>query len=324
MSLSIRYLIWITLFSFPLICQGNTLWLTKEDLKKTIALKPFFYATEDRQNNYHAQALAQQKTNFVPLNQFHLSAPDDTFWLKTALNTSDNLDQTHFCLSFDHLTFVDLYIFEAGKLKVHRRAGAFRKKTEIEAEDNRFNFNFVLSPGSTYQLLLKVKHTKKFPPNFDFVLQSTYTYLSYNRTLDLTNFWLQGAIATLFFYAGLSWLINRYRPFIWVMLFILGIGLYCFSLQPSFIDFFFPMQPETGWLLVPVFLHLGIVSFYLLLIDFLEMKKNAPKLYKYGHYIIKSLLIFSALCVIHNSLTSNYYLTNQINLKFFHYPSNLY
>ncbi|WP_316819363.1 7TM diverse intracellular signaling domain-containing protein [Pedobacter nyackensis] len=316
MPISIRYLIWITLFSLPLICQGHPPWLAKGDLKKTIALKPFFYAIEDPRNSYHTLSLTQQKANFVPLNQFHLSAPDHTFWLKTALNTSDDLDQTHFCLSFDHLTFVDLYIFEAGKLKVHRRAGAFRKKTDIEPEDNRFNFNFVLSPGSTYQLLLKVKHTKKFPPNFDFVLQSTYTYLSYNRTFDLINFWLQGAIAILFFYAGLSWFINRYRPFIWVMFFILGIGLYCFSLQPSFIDFFFPMQPETGWLLVPVFLHLGIVSFYLLLIDFLEIKKNAYKLYRYGHYIIKSLLIFSMLCVIHNSLTSNYYLTNQINLSF--------
>jgi len=98
------------------------------------------------------------------------------------------------------------------------------------------------------------------------------------------------------------------------VLFLLGIGLYSISLQPFFIDFAFPMHPETGWLLVLVFLHLGIIGFYLLLIDFLETKKNAPKLYQYGHYSIKALFIFSPLCIIHNSLTSNYYLTSQINL----------
>src|SRR5690606_5254526 len=112
-----------------------------------------------------------------------------------------------------------------------------------------------------------------------------------------TNVWFQGAITILFFYAGLSWLINRYRSFLWVTLFILGIGLYCFSLQPSFIDLLFPMHPETGWLMVYPFLHLGIIGFYLLMIDFLEMKENEPKLYRIGHYIIKGIFIFSPLCI---------------------------
>src|SRR5690606_1212883 len=111
---------------------------------------------------------------FVPLNQFKLTKPDETFWLKTTLKTSDDLDQSHFSLSFHHLTFVDLYIIKDGQQKIHRKAGAFRKRSVIAPEDNRLNFNLTLSPGSTYQLLLKVKHTKKYPPNFDFILQSNY------------------------------------------------------------------------------------------------------------------------------------------------------
>jgi len=301
-SVYARYISLIALLCFAIVSKADTLLLSNANADNTTALKPFFKALNDQ--------------HLIPLDHFHLSRPDDTFWLKTTLKISENLDQNHFCLSFNHLTFVDLYLFENGKLKLHHKAGAFRKQNEIARGDDRFHFNLILLPGATYQVILKIKHTKKYPPNYDFLLQSTNTYLSHNRTLELTNFWLQGAIAVLLIYSSLSWFISKYKPFIWVMLFIINIGLYCFSLEPAFIDFFFPMQPETGWLLVLVFLHVGIVSFYLLMIDFLEMKSNAPKLYHYGHLLIKVVLVFSLLCVAHNYLTSNYYLTNQINLAF--------
>ncbi|PTS99671.1 hypothetical protein DBR11_11835 [Pedobacter sp. HMWF019] len=301
-SVYARYISLIALLCFSIVSKADTLLLSNANADHTTALKPFFKALKDQK--------------LISLNQFHLSRPNDTFWLKATLKTSGNLDQNHFCLSFNHLTFVDLYLFENGKLKLHHKAGAFRKKNEITRGDDRFHFNLVFLPGATYQVILKIKHTKRYPPNYDFLLQSTNTYLSYNRTLELTNFWLQGAIAVLLIYSGLSWFISKYKPFIWVMLFIVSIGLYCFSLEPAFIDFFFPMHPETGWLLVLVFLHVGIVSFYLLMIEFLEMKSKAPQLYHYGHLLIKVVLVFSVLCVTHNYLTSNYFLTNQINLAF--------
>ncbi|MDX3912742.1 MAG: histidine kinase dimerization/phosphoacceptor domain -containing protein [Pseudosphingobacterium sp.] len=300
----------------PFAGAAETLYLSNDSLEKAIALSRFITVVEDPFDTLSPTKLIQDSHLFKPLADLRLKDPTHTFWLKVELRTANNLTDRHFVINYSNLTFTDLYQFKQGKLLLYHKGGAFRSQAEIAVGDGRFNFNINLVPKGNYILLLKVKHTKRYPPIIDFELQSRYNYLTYHRSIDLTNAWLQGAIAVLSCYAGLSWLINRYRPFLWVFLFILGVGLYSFSLQPAFIDLAFPTMPELGWLLVPLFLHIGIVGFYLLMIDFLDMKKNAPIFYAFGHYIKVGILIFSALAIGHNYLTSNYYLTNQFNLAF--------
>ncbi|ADY52966.1 signal transduction histidine kinase [Pseudopedobacter saltans DSM 12145] len=303
------------LLSLPSFCLGEGVFISEKNAEAHTLLKPFFYAIEDSSDNYSAKdILHKQQSDFSLLEQLKLSAPDHTIWLKTTIQTSKDLLHRDFHLSFDHLTFVDLYLFKDDSLVTHRQAGVFRKQSEISAGDQRLGFNLLLNKASNYQLLLKIKHTKKYPPIFNFQLQDAYAYLVTNRNLDLTNAWLQGALAILFLYACISWLVNRYRPFVWVALFLLLIGLYGFSLQPQYIDLLFPSYPETGWLLVLVYLHSGIISFYLLMADFLEIKKNDATLYRCLMYVIKAIPFFTLLCLTNNILTSNYYLTNQINL----------
>ncbi|WP_353137837.1 histidine kinase dimerization/phosphoacceptor domain -containing protein [Pseudopedobacter sp.] len=303
------------LLSLPSFCLGKGILISEKDIGTEISLKPFFYAVEDSLDKYSAtDILHKQQSNFDHLEQLKLTAPDHTVWLKTVIQTSNDLSHTDFCLSFNYLTFVDLYLFKDDTLVAHRKGGVFRKRSEISIKDQRLAFSLSFSKSSNYQLLLKVKHTKKFPPIFNFQLQDAYTHLQLNKNLELTNAWLQGALAILFLYACISWLVNRYRPFIWVASFLLLIGLYGFSLQPQYIDLLFPSYPETGWLLVLVYLHFGIVSFYMLMVDFLEIKKNDAVLYRLIMYFIKGIPFFTVLCLTNNILTSNYYLTNQINL----------
>lgn len=296
-------------------CLGKEFILSKKNEQKSIHLQPFFYAIEDSLDTYTpTDMMRRQASDFKPLTQFNLSSPDHTIWLRATIKTDQDLDYTDFCIAFPHLTFVDLYLFEGANLATHREAGAFRKKDAIHEGDSRLAFNISLKKGTTYQLLFKVKHTKKYPPSFNFTLQTTYSSLYFKKNIDIINALLQGALAVLLIYSALSWLVNRYRPFLWVTLFILFIGLYGFSLGPAYIDLLFSMHPETGWLLVLMFLHLGILSFYLLMVDFLEIKKNSPRLYAYSRIVIIGLPIFSVLCLLNNILTSNYYFTNLINL----------
>lgn len=305
----------IFVLSLALTCVGKEIVLSKSNTQRSIILKPFFYALEDSLGAYSSSdIIKEQSLAFKDLDSFLQNSPEHIVWLKTSIKTSEDLVHRNFCINFNHLTFVDLFLYENGNLIAHRKAGVFRKKTEIHSADNRFNYNIVLAPGKTYQLVLKVEHTKKYPPNFNFTLQNDYTYLSYHQNFELINAAFQGAMLILLLYSVLCWFINRYRPFIWVALFLLFIGLYGFSLQPSFIDLFFPMHPETGWLLVLVFLHLGILSFYLLMADFLEIKKNNIALYRYSCYIITAIPIFTLLCLANNIITSNYYFTNLLNL----------
>lgn len=302
-------LAWLPIFLF-----GKPLPMGNQQLKESIPLKPSLTIIEDTKDTLTADQLYLSPESFIALSQFKVTKPDDNFWLRTAIETSTDLSQRHFSISFNHLTFVDLYLYQDGQAVTHKQAGAFREKKYIAPGDDRFTFNVILEPGAQYTFLLKVRHIKKYPPNFDFVLQNTFSLLSSHNKLGLLNSFLLGAITVLLFYTALLWLSNRYRPFLLLFLFMLGISLYSSALRPFFIDTFFPQHPETGWLMILPFLHFGIIGFYLLMIDFLEMKNNVPILHTYSHYLIKSIIVFSVLCVLYNGMTDNYYLTNNINL----------
>ncbi len=305
------------LFSWlPLLLFSTTVPISDQELRKPIALKPFLGIIEDEENLFTANELYLKPSIFVPLSQFKAIEPDHSFWLHTNIETSADLNQRHISIVFKHLTFVELYLYKDGEAFIHRQAGAFREKKFLTPGDNRFAFNIILEAGANYTLLLKVKHTKKYNPNLDFVLQNTLTPQPFTYPFDFFNAFLQGALAILAIYAAMLWLINRYRPYLWLLLFMLGIGLYSFAIRPIFIDIFFPNNPETGWLMVLPFLHLGVLGFYLLTIDFLEIKKNAPLLFVYSRFLIKIMIVFFVLCLLNNILTSNYYFSNSINLYF--------
>lgn len=302
-------LVWL-----PLLLFGDPIPLGNRQLEEKISLKPYLTIAEDLNDALTADQLYSNPRSFVALSQFKITKPDDSFWLRTTIETTTDLSQRYFSISFNHLTFVDLYLYQNSRLVAHKQAGTFREKKFIAPGDDRFTFNVILEPGAHYTLLLKVKHIKKYLPNFNFALQNTFSLLSSHNKLRLLNSFLLGAIAVLLFYTALLWLSNRYRPFLLLFLFMLGISLYSFALSPFFIDTFFPEHPETGWLMIFPFLHFGIIGFYLLMIDFLEMKNNAPILYTYSHYLIKTIVAFSLLGALYNGLTSNYYLVNSINL----------
>lgn len=317
MSLSkfhIKVTFLLLLSLLPLVLYSKTIPLGNQISNNTLSLKPYWSIFEDIDGKYTADKLFLDSTGFVPLSQFKITRPESIFWLRAEIETSNNLNQLNFSITFNHLTFVDLYLYNPDGSFIHKQNGAFRKQQFISPEDNRFTFNLTLEPGTSYTLLLKVEHVKKYPPNFDFVLENTLLSLSSKYNYNLINAFLLGAIVILVCYTIMLWLINRYRPHLWLLLFLLGIGLYSFALRPFFIDTLFPQYPKVGWLLIFPFLHLGVIGFYLLMIDFLEMRKNAPVFYIYSQYLVKVLIVFSCLSLLYNTLTANYYLTNKINL----------
>src|SRR5690554_431882 len=299
---------------FPLLLFSKAAPIGNLESKQEIALSPHLGILEDSLDVFTADKLYLNWNNFLPLSQFKSTEPDNTFWLRTSVQTAADLKQSHFSIAFSHLTFVDLYLYRDDRLVEHKQAGAFRERKFISPEDNRFTFNIILEPGANYTLLFKVKHVKKYPPIFDFVLQNTFTSLATNYRVGLINSLLLGAIAILILYTAMLWFINRYRPYLWLLVLMTGVGIYSFAIRPFFIDTLFPEHPETGWLLILPFLHLGVIGFYLLMVDFLEIRKNSPRLYIYSKYLIAGMFVFFLVCFLINSTTGNYRLSNTINL----------
>lgn len=252
-----------------------------------------------------------------------------TYWLRAPIQTRKGRRTQTYILSFEHLTYVDLTLInEDGKIITQKKSGIFRSFEQIDSQDGRNYFIIDLQQNKTYTLLLRVKHIKGYRPTFDFYLTNQVDYLKSIQHRSLIHALMEGAIIILLLYISLAWIVSRYKPYIWIFGFLLGIGLYSFALQPLFIDIFFPHNPQLGWSITPLFRRLGTISFYILLIDFLQLRKMSPFFYRIA---VVSIILFTSIAIfifIYNYHYANYDRSNRINfaIGIFHiiYLSSLF
>src|SRR5690606_7701813 len=207
-------------------------------------------------------------------------------------------------------------VLRHGQEIIHRKAGAFRKKQFIAQEDERFNFHLALSPGEAYIMLIRVRHSKYYQPTPPYVNQSQFVYQTSQRITASTKYLLLGAIAILSCYCLVAYALIRYRPYLWTFIFLAGIAGFSFSLDADFIDFFFSDRPETGWLLVQPFLHLGVIGFYMMVLHLVQSTDHPHRLRHAGQLLILLLIVFDIFSLLNKGLGSNYYQTNRYHLFF--------
>ena len=297
------------------ICHADTLPpLPPLLIGQPVDLQSHFSIREDKNGSLTAIEVLHQTEKLAPLNAFHPGEPTSYYWLRTELHTGKTISDPGRILSFTHLTYVDIYLYQGDSLLAIKHAGAFRKRSDIADFDGRLYASLPLEAGRSYTLLLQVHHTKHYQPVFDFSLQTKRVFflnLRYSQALDAA---LQGAAGVFFIYTLLSWIVTRYKLYLWLLLFIGGVGLYVISSAGYFIEWFFPEDPPTGWLFNLQFLHLGLMGAYLLVIDFWQLKKNHPRFYAWIRWAPYVLVITSIVNFIIDYFTGNYNLTNNISL----------
>lgn len=237
------------------------------------------------------------------------------YWLRINIPASRDLKRKTYVLSFNNLTYVDLTLIDdRTSLAIeNRKSGLFRPLKEINPGDDRNHFTLELDVTKTYTCLLKIEHIKGYSPQLDFYIEDQLNYLKRQQKESNIYAFLEGAIIVLLLYIALAWLVSRYRPYIWIFTFLMALGLYSFALQKDFIDLFFAENPRLGWTIGPLFYRLGTISFYLLLLDFLNLKKLSPLFYKLALIICLLVVSFAVFSFIYCYTTSNYYLSNRIN-----------
>src|SRR5690606_9535539 len=157
---------------------------------------------------------------------------------------------------------------------------------------------------------------KNYPPTFDFSLHDKNTFLQKRYKSERMDIAVFGALCILLLYTILSWVATRSRPYIWLMVFIIGSSMYDIALGSYLIDWFFADNPLAGWMPIVHFLHMGIIGLYLLLLDFWKIKENSALLYKLGVILIACIGMLSVVNSLTNIYTSNYYLAAQLNQYF--------
>lgn len=308
------------LLLFSMAAKADTLMIREPQLNGShIVLLPYFKAWEDPQKSPDTTHLFQRSNSFKPLDQLQPEKRTSFYWLsmdvKNATNTLQDLT-----LAFSHLTYVDVYLYQGGQLIQHSLTGHFREHKFISPGDTRLSVQLNLEPSQTYRLILKVHHSKGYKPVFNFYLQPKYDYTEQTHRKEIIDAFLHGAVLLFFIYALLSFIVSRFRPYLWLMCFIAGIGLYGACSAGYFIEWFFPNDPPSGWLFNTPSAHLGSFGIYMLLLDFWQMRKHNPILYKLGNMLIIEVTLLTCFGITVNAISGNFNLVNTINLCSFPLP----
>lgn len=277
-----------------------------------ISLTPYFTIFQDSSGLLSAGELYHREKVFMPLGTASSGNPVGYYWLRTTLHTDSSKDPGD-VLFFSHLTYVDVYLYSDSGLVMHKVAGAFRARSELNPEDGRFYTMLPLQPGKDYTLLLQVHHTKHFQPIFDFQLQPKRKFFVDLRVHEAFDAALLGAVCVFFLYSLMSWIVSRFRPYGWLMLFITGIGLYVMGSKGYLIDWFTPEDPAAGWLLNVQFLHAGLLGMYFLVADFWRFKTDFPRFYARVRWLSVLIITTSVADFCIDYFTGNYWLTGLIH-----------
>lgn len=281
-----------------------------------ITMRPYFGIIEDDTAIYDPDTLIANPGLFTSITGFKTERPSSIFWLFTRIKSPDEADAV---LSFRHLTYADLYIMPdtPGAVVTHRRSGAFRPAEQISPGDSRFHFRLRLAAVITYRVLIRSRHTKQYQPVFNFELNDLYRFTKARQQREVIDFWFQGAALLLLLYVLITWIMTRYRPYLWLAVFITGLMLYNLALSRYFIDWFFPARPDWGWRFVIHFLHLALAGLYLLVLDFWKIKEKNHRLYRLGKAVLYAILLLSILSFFIHHYTGNFRIMSQVTGCFF-------
>lgn len=268
---------------------------------------------------YTARYFYQHPELFTSLEQVRKQINDtrDAFWIKETIRLAPDAKLGKYILAFSHLTDVQLTIFDhKGQFLLQRKSGLFCKERDITLGDASNFFKLDLAPGRQYTLLLRVQHSKGYTPILNFNFYDEVAYLQKSHQTAITHALLEGAILAFLLYIVLAYLISRYRPYIWLFTFLFFIGGYSLLLQPSILSLLFPQHPQLGASLISLLSRLGGISFYLLTIDFLNLKHLDQLYYRLSKYVIFSLCAIAIFTLVNNYYFTNYNYSNYITIVF--------
>src|SRR5690606_22812198 len=182
----------LAISAISLSCKSSS--GNKEPAQQAIQLTGHLSVLEDSTGRADASAVFSERFSFQPLQNFPLRNRTGVYWLTAPLPAVKGPVETS-VISFSNLTYVDLYIYKEGRCILHKKAGAFRKESELARGDGRFWFSLPSNlPVDSCTLLLKVEHTKHYIPRFDFVIQDGYDSFRQQQKDDAMELRLQAVL----------------------------------------------------------------------------------------------------------------------------------
>ncbi len=298
-------LIIVCLVSYWPSCAQDTLVI--QSPTKSIPLTPYLKVWEDEQKTATLESLKGREELFLPLLGFEKSSPTSVFWLKANISNGTDAGFTQ-VLDFATLSYVDVWLEDdAGGLTGPIKSGSFRAKSDLVKGVNRRSVRFDLPANTTKKMFLRVEHTKKYDPQLMFTLTGSERFAKVYYKQRLLDLFLMGCLAIGFLSTLFSFLVRFYKPYLWLMLYIVGISGYSLGVSGYLVDWLMPEYPIAGAKVTVLFVYLLLAGFYLLTIDFCDIKNLNIGVYRLFRRIILVIAAFSPVAFVYNMI-GNFYL----------------
>ncbi len=291
-------------FCIPVFAQ-DTLVVSKEN--QSIRLMPYLNVWEDLRKTTTVDSLSSRQEGFVPLLGFERESPTSAFWLKANLFNPYDREMSQ-VLSFGTLSYVDVWLTDSGGRRLGPiRSGSFRAESQLDPDASRRHVLLDLAPGMAYQLVVRVEHTKKYDPQLVFSLTDAGTFFRSDFTKRLLDIFLMGGMAVGFLSTLFSFLTRFYKPYLWLMLYIIGLSGYSLGASGYLVDWFIPEHPVFGAKVTVLFVYILLGGFYLLTIDFCNIRALNYSVYLLFRRTILGMIAISPLVLALNFM-GNFYL----------------
>ena len=214
--------------------------------------------------------------------------PKTYYWYK--FNIHNQTDQfQNLILTHSRVSFSEVYEVKGNTVEVVGKSGLYRKASELPPGSSILNTTLSLAPGQQHHFLLRLINTTDSGPGFQINLTDKTTFEKEKRRRLALDCFFFGTVLVVVIYSFILFLVHRYQPYLWLALFALGIGLYGFNINVTFIEWVLPENPKLGINLSSPFTQMGSIGMSLLVLTFLKLKKRSKRWYR----IFSGLLVFS-------------------------------
>ncbi|MBF0441538.1 MAG: sensor histidine kinase, partial [Oligoflexales bacterium] len=216
---------------------------------------------------------------------------ESVYWLRLTMKNDDNRD-SEWLLELGNPTIeeIEFYYRRPDASFEIKKTGSILPFSSREFDDSNFLFKTNVPMGSTAQFYIKAKSTN--PMILPLTLYPFDSYLNLKNFKDHLNFLVFGMTTVMCVYSIILFASMKKLSYVYYMMHLISILVVQFSASGYSSRYFFTESNYLSTFLNPFFLSSSIFWLFLFSLDFLDIKKFSPRLFKYSMlFVIASALV---------------------------------
>jgi diguanylate cyclase len=223
----------------------------------------------------------------------NLGYSDDAIWFRCDLYNLDGIANWNLAINYPLIRDLDLFVVRSGVVAEVFQTGDRFEFSARPVQHRDFIFPLVVKPGQSATLYLRV--SGPYSHQMPLRLLDEYSLLMYESRASLLHGLFFGFVLVMALYNFFLFLSTREQCYLFYVFFSASIGMFQLTQQGLAYQFVWPHEiwwqnKSTG-----IFIHLSLLSAFLFVSEFLELKARLPVFYRAFQLVAAAALVMLAL-----------------------------